>query len=68
MMSEREPNEEDFFPQMTALEEIWQNQTYIPIKGWGSPYTGIAHYSDLIGDKAFSSNDNDFPDILPISG
>ena len=46
-----------------SIDEIWQNQTYIPIKGWGAPFTGPSHYSDLSGEKNISKEDElpDFP-------
>jgi hypothetical protein len=44
-----------------ATEEIWENQTYIPLRGWGTPYSVIAHFTDKLGEKVFSTDQ--FPDI-----
>lgn len=49
----------------SATEEIWENQTYIPLRGWGSPYSVIAHYTDKIGEKVYSNDQ--FPEIpIPV--
>jgi hypothetical protein len=60
--------DESFLPEavVDAIEEVWQNQTYIPIKGWGAPFTGPAHYSDVSGERALS-NDG-LPDTVPLEG
>lgn len=45
----------------SATEELWENQTYIPLRGWGTPYSVIAHYTDKNGEKVYSNDQ--FPDI-----
>jgi hypothetical protein len=50
----------------SATEEIWENQTYIPLRGWGTPYSVIAHFTDKLGEKVFSTDQ--FPDIAIIEG
>ena len=44
-----------------TIEEVWENQTYIPLRGWGSPYSVLSHYTDKFGEKSLS-NEN-FPEI-----
>jgi hypothetical protein len=49
----------------SATEEVWENQTYIPLRGWGTPYSVIAHFTDKIGEKVYSNDQ--FPDIpIPV--
>lgn len=49
----------------TAIDEVWQNQTYLPIKGWGAPFTSPTHYSDVSGEKRFG---DDLPEYPPLEG
>lgn len=51
---------------VTSMDELWQNQTYIPIKGWGAPFTGPDHYTDISGEKSFSNWD--FPELTVLPG
>ena len=51
---------------LTAMDEVWQNQTYLPIKGWGAPFTGPDHYTDLSGGKSYSNWD--FPELTVLPG
>jgi hypothetical protein len=49
----------------TAIDEVWQNQTYLPIKGWGAPFTSPSHYSDISGERRFG---DDLPEYPPLEG
>jgi hypothetical protein len=51
---------------VAGMDELWQNQTYIPIKGWGAPFTGIDHYTDASG--SISHSNWDFPDLPVLPG
>jgi hypothetical protein len=49
----------------TAIDEVWQNQTYLPIKGWGAPFTSPSHFSDISGERRFG---DDLPEYPPLEG
>lgn len=66
MMDDNELNSDPLVGMVTGMEELWQNQTYLPIKGWGAPFTGPDHYTDFSGEKSFSNWD--FPDLPPLPG
>lgn len=66
MMDDHDLNSDPAAAMVTAMEELWQNQTYIPIKGWGAPFTGPDHYTDVTGEKSLSNWD--FPDLSPLPG
>lgn len=66
MMDEKDSNSDPSGAMVTAMEELWQNQFYIPIKGWGAPFTSPDHYTDLSGNRSFSNWD--FPDLPPLPG
>lgn len=48
-------------PDGTAVDELWENQSYVPIKGWGGPYALMNRYTDITGTICYS--DDNFPDI-----
>mmetsp|Transcript_8422 Transcript_8422/g.12541 ORF Transcript_8422/g.12541 Transcript_8422/m.12541 type:complete len:796 (+) Transcript_8422:25-2412(+) len=50
----------------TAVEEVWENHTYIPVRGWGAPYSSVSLFSDRGGDRCLSNEK--FPDVSVVSG
>jgi hypothetical protein len=54
----------------TAVEEIWENERYMPIRGWGTPFGLISSYSDRSGhsNKTMSNDNNNFPEVPLKSG
>eukprot|EP00603_Paraphysomonas_imperforata_P002897 CAMPEP_0114415540 /NCGR_PEP_ID=MMETSP0103-20121206/1962_1 /TAXON_ID=37642 ORGANISM="Paraphysomonas imperforata, Strain PA2" /NCGR_SAMPLE_ID=MMETSP0103 /ASSEMBLY_ACC=CAM_ASM_000201 /LENGTH=888 /DNA_ID=CAMNT_0001583727 /DNA_START=55 /DNA_END=2721 /DNA_ORIENTATION=- len=65
------PDSEDINTQLPSgvddeVEEVWQNQSFIPFRGWGKPFTLMKEYTDRSGTQMLS---NDlFPSVPLPSG
>mmetsp|Transcript_34981 Transcript_34981/g.65293 ORF Transcript_34981/g.65293 Transcript_34981/m.65293 type:complete len:1347 (+) Transcript_34981:117-4157(+) len=38
-------------PVVRVVEEAWENQTYLPVRGWGAPRSTVHPFSDKSGSK-----------------
>jgi hypothetical protein len=48
--------------QLTAVEELWENQRFFPIRGWGTPFGLVPSFSERSGNTSLSTNDK-FPEV-----
>ena len=48
-----------------AVEEVWENQFYIPVRGWGAPFT-FDPYTDKTCTKTLSADK--FPNTPLLAG
>ncbi len=48
------------------IDEVWQNEVYLPIKGWGSPYGFIGNYTDRSAEKEYPIDNKSKEPIVPV--